>query len=452
MVGLKRLTFWKRRIREEADLERLSSSDLLGYAILKKDRCAAIMDKDCSRWHVFESVFASPSDGHLFIPCKKRFSLTVGCSDPRPFEVTGPMYCEQNRLNKACAQVALRSLVSSYLQREPSFSEIHELALAKTGRSFDPAGGLGISQIRAVLQGLKVKYTDITYERRSLASRKGLPFQKFVYSAIESGAGALLGFKFKKGGPEKYHLIPLVGHTFNKHQWVSHSDSAYFDLGNPRYISSEAWVGSFVGHDDSFGANLTIPRFYLRPENVEYVAELVPKGIMHDGPTAEVIASHYLYSVLGFLDLTKSRWLNRLNEYADRKEVVLRALPMTKQEYVTHLAGLKDWKRRKENIHIVDFVDRYIPKYTWMVEISAPGLFPINQRKLGEIVIDASYAGSLPKGGAKTSAGRNLVDYRNFVFARFPAQFLFISDIEKNKPVFVSVPSFIKSHTPVYTD
>ena len=62
--------------------------------------------------------------------------------------------------------------------------------------------------------------------------RDELPYQKFLYAGIESGGGALLGFKF--GGPgakgEK-HLIPFFGHTFNKDIWVSNADPAYFHVG-----------------------------------------------------------------------------------------------------------------------------------------------------------------------------------------------------------------------------
>lgn len=439
MGGLKRLTFWKTRIRTESELSSLSPNDLLGYAILKNDCCVPIGGKDSSRWHVFESVFRSFDDRHIYIPCKKKFSVTVGSKDPQNFHVTGPMYCEQNGLNKACAQVALRGLCCSYLRREPTFSEIHDLALAENGKAFNPAGGLGTPQIRAVLEGLKIGYTDISYGR-SKARRRDLPFQKFVYSGIESGAGALLGFRFDDKGKGRKHLIPLVGHTFNRDQWVPHSDSAYFHLGNTRYISSEAWVGGFIGHDDSFGPNLSIPRFYLNAANVEYVVTLTPKGVLHDGPTAEAIASFYLYQVLGSLDKTNSRWFDRLIEYSGRGEVVLRALPMTKKEYVAHLAGLTDWKRRKEKSDITRYIDRYTKKYTWMVEISAPGLFPINNRKLGEILLDATYP------------NYDALDYSNFVFARFPGQFLFFHHMDRQTPVFSSVPSRLTSHTPVYTD
>src|SRR5437867_3859802 len=54
MTGLKRLSFWKRRIQSADQLRLSTSNDLIGYFIGKKD-CVPSMQKD--DWHVFEAVF-----------------------------------------------------------------------------------------------------------------------------------------------------------------------------------------------------------------------------------------------------------------------------------------------------------------------------------------------------------------------------------------------------------
>src|SRR6267143_6907315 len=54
MTDLKRLSFWRRRVNSENQIRDLSSADLIGYLIAKKDFVPSI-PKDA--WHVFEAVF-----------------------------------------------------------------------------------------------------------------------------------------------------------------------------------------------------------------------------------------------------------------------------------------------------------------------------------------------------------------------------------------------------------
>ncbi len=146
------------------------------------------------------------------------------CCD-RELEICGVLYCQQNGLNKACAQVALRSLCS--IHRNPSdvsFRRINELAGQVSG-AFDPSQGLEANQLCAVLDGFGIGYTDIDYNTVDVIDRDALAYQKFVYAGIESGAGALLGFKLV--GPEAtgHHIIPFFGHTFNRDMWVPDTEN-----------------------------------------------------------------------------------------------------------------------------------------------------------------------------------------------------------------------------------
>jgi hypothetical protein len=73
-----------------------------------------------------------------------------------------------------------------------------------------------------------------------------------------------------------------------------------------------------------------------------------------------------------------------------------------------------------------------------MIEVSLPELFPSNQRKLGEIVLDAAIKPS------------TRLDFRTFLFARFPGRFLLLEKISSSgKPSFVTVPSRLESHVPL---
>lgn len=189
MDGLKRLTFWRPHFVDGQALRALDSDDLLSYAILKRDVVSA---RSINSWHVFESVLVKYPHAHNCIHGAKPYRVRAGAHE---FQVTGVMYCQQNELNKACAQVALRSLCTMHMaDTELPYSRINHLAVRATG-PFDPANGLRATQIQTVLRGLRIGFTDVDYSLLESQARRQLPYQKFLYAGIESGAGALLGFK-----------------------------------------------------------------------------------------------------------------------------------------------------------------------------------------------------------------------------------------------------------------
>jgi hypothetical protein len=252
----------------------------------------------------------------------------------------------------------------------------------------------------------------------------------------------MLGFKLAGPRAEGRHIIPFFGHTTNQDAWVPNAEVAYFHVGeDTRYVPSEAWVSSFVGHDDNFGSNYCVPRLYVTPDQVDYVVALLPEKVRYCGVVAEAIAANYLYSVLPELVVPGKPWLARLIASARRQDVVLRALSLRRDQYIHHLRAARDWDYRKESASLCDALKRHLPPILWMIEVSLPELFPSNQRKLGEIVLDA---------GIHPSAR---LDFRTFLFARFPGRFLLLKAISASgKPSFVTVPSRLESHTPLCTD
>ncbi len=219
-----------------------------------------------------------------------------------------------------------------------------------------------------------------------------MPFQKYVYAGIESGGGSLLGFEMSGPGlPEsRRHIIPFYGHTFNQDTWVPEAETAYFHIGeNVGYIPSESWTSSFLGHDDNFGSNFCIPRLYLQPEQVRYAVELFQPGVQYSGVIAEALALAFLYSVIPNIQPGGNRWLERLRVWTEQQRAVLRARSITSMEYFNHLQTLQDWDGNFENPAFYDLLRDRLPDVLWMVEVSTPQLFPANERKLGEIILDA---------------------------------------------------------------
>lgn len=436
MTGLRRITFWRRAVKTHAQLAYLKSTHLAGYLIAKKD---CVPSKRFERWHVFESVFRKYSHVNNCIPNQPTYPVKMG---KRRYAIKGVLYGQQNQLNKACAQVALRSLCSLHVPlNKLTYARINNYA-RRAQPNLIPHRGLWAKGIQSVLRGFKLEFTPIDYTRFNNKVRKDVPYQKIIYAGVESGSGALLGFQMAPPRTSSYHIIAFFGHTFNQDTWVPKAAEAYFPLGEEtKYIPSEQWVSSYVGHDDNFGSNFCVPRLYVNPKNVQYVLALLPRGVKYDALTATAIATDYFYSIKRKrkLDRRGNIWVRRLIVWAKQQEVVFRAIAATKSEYLSHLTKITDWHGNREDKIILDVFRTSLPSHLWLIEISLPELFPINRRKLGEIVLDAT---------KKPESDR---DYEAFLLARFPGQYFFIQSVSNNNvPKFLPFPSQFISHTSLF--
>jgi len=437
--GIVRLSFWTVEIKDTATLSRMTSNELLGYGILKQDLVPALKRR---RWHVFEAVFKKYPHVHNCVPRPHTYSLTIGAGR---FKIEGVLYCQQNALNKACAHVALRSLLTRLLPAgDVSYEEMNTIAERHKVPGWKPSEGLSVAQIRGILDHFRIGYRDIDYSQ-SPGLIDTMPYQKYAYAGIESGTGALVGFDLS--GPALSnigsHIIPFYGHTFNQDTWAPDADVAYFQIGaNVGYVPSESWTSSFLGHDDNFGPNFCIPRLYIKPGQVKYVVELLRPNVQFGGATAEALALDFLYSVIPNISPLKNRWLGRLREWTNRQQIVMRAQSVIREEYITHLSALQDWEGNNEKAALCASLLERLPPVLWMVEISTPQLFPANERKLGEIILDA---------GKSLNGADGFNPYDVFIHARFPEYYFFGRDIDaEGKPRFLSIQSALLSHTSLY--
>lgn len=437
MADLKRISFWKQSFSDTAAIRSLTDEECLGYAILKRD---VVSSRGIDRWHVFEAVFVRNSHEHNYCPAGHRFSFRAG---DRNFSVRGCLYSQQNNLNKACAQVALRSLCATYLgDADLTYRRINGLA-GEGDPDFDPANGLDSVKIGRVLHGLGIPFYDLNY----LADpdlQKDFPYQKLVYSGIETGCGSLLAFKLSgPSAPAVGHIIPCFGHTFNEDAWGPHADVMYFTVGaRIAYVPSRAWTSSFIVHDDNLGANLCIPQAFVKDENAGYAVELLPRGYAYSGALAEIVASDYFYSLLPavFNSGRGNPWLHRLIHYVTEQRLILRCVPITVKGYLDYLGNAEDWEHVTENPQSIEDLSALKPEKLWMVEVSVPEVFSTNKRKLGEILLDAENPLS------------NQVDGTSFVLARFPECYVFFDSIsDSGQPSFLTSPSNFKSHLPLLT-
>lgn len=434
-TALLRLSFWKKSFPVIPSTTELTNSDLVGYAIFKRDEVAG---RSVDRWHVFEAVFAKYPHDHNCVPRPQVYCLTVA---GQTVEIRGLLYCQQNNLNKACAQVALRSLLSRLLpEGDISYHRINDISQS-VDPGFQPGKGLSVPQMRAIFTALGLAFSDVDYTGLGTSMRRELPYQKYAYAGLESGGGALVGFSLagRELRQEAKHIIPIYGHTFNKDTWAPDADVAYFRIGEGvGYVPSESWTSSFLGHDDNFGPNFCIPRLYIGNDNVDYVVELFRPGVFYGGVLAEALALNILYSLLPSLIEVENRWISRLLTWTEQQRVVFRAQAVTASEYIAHLRSHRDWEGKAENQELCDTLEQEMPSMVWAVEISTPQLFPANERKLGEIVLDATQPLTM-----EDDSSLNKV----FLFARLPGHYLLGGDISDGNPLFTSIESRLHSHT-----
>lgn len=437
--GLERISFWANDTNPE-QISSFHDENCHGYAILKKD---TIPSRNFSEWHVFEALIKKYDHYHNCVPnpflCKVNL---VG----KELSLEGVLYAQQNQLNKKCAQVALQSLITRILNQSVPYRKLNEIA-SRVNPDFHPTrNGLNVKQIRAILEEFGIQYRDFVYDKTRPEEFKDYPYQKFIYSGVESGGGALLGFSLS--GPAiaseslDGHIIPFFGHTFDKDTWAPDADKFYFKIGEElKYVPSENWTSSFLGHDDNFGPNFSVPRLYIPQEQVDYVVELLMPGINYNGSQAEVISLQYLYSVLQWINdkendlaLSDNRWILRLAKNVETQQIVLRAISKDKSTYITHLKTQEDWEGNVEfDTNITMLED--LPDHLWIVEISIPQLFPANERKLGEIVLNGHINFEEGETGEES-----------LVFVRLPGLYFLPLVDTYGSPDFLSIPSNINTH------
>ncbi len=134
--GLKRLSFWKSDFKTTRGIVSRNNDDLVGYVILKRDYIPG--DKD--QWHIFEAVFKKYEHVHNCVPSPGNYGVSFL---DKSFSIKGVLYCQQNALNKACAHVALRSLLSRLVPDENiSYRKLNEIARQVSSESYHPPDGL----------------------------------------------------------------------------------------------------------------------------------------------------------------------------------------------------------------------------------------------------------------------------------------------------------------------
>jgi len=444
-----RLSFFTKPLPNKQALEQMKDEDFLGYAIVKNDSVAG--GPDVSR--IYESVMAPSRHENNFIHGATNWTVTVaGCQ----FHISGYLYAQQNGWTNCCAHVACRTAAVRFHQNgDMPYREMNRLVgIDHTSRTAEK--GLDGGEMVRILESAGARCEVADYQNLQ-PSFKPPMYQKYLYGSIESGYPAILCFRTLIGSDPPYHAIPVFGHTFNEDMWVPSASWCYFEVGaGIRYVPSEQWLCSFLGHDDNVGSNYCIPRYFLRtrprcdtwpagpilcqvePDCVAHVIATLPKNVTISAVTAEVIGAEYLFRIRQEQLVESNDWWTRLETYAVQNKLVLRPVLVTASEYANHLRHIEDTEAKAIQNEIIEWVAQFSDNPLWMVELSVPELFSENRRKLGEVLLWADRA---------TSTNR---DFSNFMVARVPGYFVFFTGLNFSKAEFSFLPSPVKGHVALF--
>ncbi|MEN3943411.1 hypothetical protein WJU23_19075 [Prosthecobacter sp. SYSU 5D2] len=404
-----RISFFSQPFSEPADIPNQPQTSFIGYALWKCDYTTRSQRKASGR--VYEAVMPPPD--HAYIHIRGGVSWRCRVQD-HFFTAHGYPFFQQNALTNVCSHAALRTIAACFSPEDQvlTFRQMNDM-LAKQPE--DISNGLLTHEIASLLETTGAEISVYAYNDLALPVNK-VPYQRLAYGSLESGYPAMLIFGDstlrETAETEMFlHAVPVFGHTFNPDMWLPHVERARFNLGRTLgFIPSDFWLGSLIGHDDNFGPHYSIPRHYLRSmrsaamehpqsmstEGVAWLLTTLPKGVRLRSVEAEPICTSVLQLRTQELKKHQEIWTKRLLENLAERQLVLRSLLLTKDQYEKHLKSIEGWDEKEklspENIQAI--LDTIPLDLFWMVEISLLELFPTNRRKVGEMIIDPREPGA----------------------------------------------------------
>jgi len=327
-----------------------------------------------------------------------------------------------------------------------------------------PGRGLSIQDMVKVLDACGARCINADYSANLKKPTKGdflrIPYQHYLYGSVESGFPSAM--IFDTAGSDSKHVIPVFGHTFNQDLWVSNAERSYFQIGeSTRFLPSDAWLSSFLVHDDNWGSNFCCPKHFLKPlpsvvdvnasnnttegrvENSEWLAHVIatiPKSVKLNPLHAKAIGLDFLSAMLPHLPEDDNRWGERLIEYEQEGLIVYRPILISGRKYYEHLSRLSGWSNSgKMPKWLLEGVRSSLgDAYYWMIEMSLPELFSANFRKVGEVIL---------RSDAEPKSSR---DFNCFSLARLPGQLVVCKDMNSKSPKFEFIASGISSHVQLF--
>ncbi len=333
-------------------------------------------------WKVKSTILKPENDGELYICAYGLHGVSVGAATAT---IEAASHCQQTRYTNCCAHAAIRSALTSLPQatiQVPEHREINKL-LGIDHSSRHAWQGLRVNEIEKILIGAKT----LPFLYDFSAPNAKLTFEHIAYLGIESGYPVILGFTPPK--QTEGHVVTVVGHTFNSHNWLAEAVVDYsMEIGksNLGYLPSSAWMDNLVLQDDNYGPYYCLPVAYLRDMNPQVIIVTNLESTECFADEAEILAVGILPSLLH----TPSpwvKWTDILFGHINCKRVIVRTTLAQKASYLTELQERKVYPEPTID-NFYDLLGQLLPRQFWITEVSVPELFTANRAKVGEIVVD----------------------------------------------------------------
>ncbi len=372
-------------------------------------------------WPFVEGHFSLP---HIDLECQ----IHTG-SFNRKFKVSGHFFSEQNNITNACTQAAIKVALKC---RYPEITA--EEINSKIG--VNHVDHLGTENLKPLSYKEAIEEISDTELTAFILKNKDMPssleFWQTVHLAVDSRLPVILLFDlaWEKENREYGHAVTIIGYTVNQHSWWSYGliPQVGLHIEELKYLSSVLWCSNFILQDDRVG-----PYYFLPKNFLSYSKETTPSRFrfLHDKfeslkryacfnqNNIDEILYDPLYAVIvtrspsniwknilfveQFAYLWIKRFLNLLEEdgvlendsyddeinpfesyfykYYEKDQLILRTVYVSKSDYFDSI---------REHEALIPFkrdLERLLPEFFMLIEISVPELFWINHKKIGEIVI-----------------------------------------------------------------
>lgn len=324
-----------------------------------------------------------------FITCIEGYEYSPIYSSEK-LKLKGTFFSQRDGKIGQCAHASLR-MVSYYNKKLIAIHKIKKM-ISENG----PSIGLDPGQTEQVLKGLGY-YPKIYYfnepEMHSKNESGGKQKKKLdaqspeeiIYMYLESQIPVLVDFGTKrcKSNQALDHTVLILGHTFDSYTWWPLVQKRYYKkLPYGGYLKSSSWI-NFIGHDDNFGAYLTIPKDYLKIKRV-YIPLSYQLKIFAEMVNPLVIAALKRERIKEILTATNSIWSNSFLRHLKEKSLLLRTFLIDKNSFIEKINQTNISGKMKEfynNPMLFNPPDNF-----WLTEISIPEIFAHQRHCLGIVI------------------------------------------------------------------
>jgi hypothetical protein len=130
-------------------------------------------------------------------------------------------------------------------------------------------------------------------------------------------------------------------------------------------------------------------RHFLKKDNFRLILGLKREATQFWAIEAEAAGLAYFSAIAQHVPRFGIPWYDRLAVFAPQVQLVLRALLIRRDDYLSHLKAIRSQDGKAVDETFIAEIENVAPTTLWMIEASAPELFPSSRRKFGEVVLAA---------------------------------------------------------------